>query len=58
MTDLGAHCCDCEWTVTAIDEYRYELNRAMIDHFLETGHAVCRDDLDDRDVADGVDSDP
>ncbi|WP_276254536.1 hypothetical protein [Halomontanus rarus] len=33
-----AHCGECEWTATA-DASCQDINQAMIDHYVETGHS-------------------
>lgn len=33
-----AHCGDCEWTVEETDGE--DLNRAMIEHYVESGHSL------------------
>jgi hypothetical protein len=35
-----AYCSECEWCRRIDDESGAELNRAMIDHYVETGHSI------------------
>ncbi|ELY68502.1 hypothetical protein [Natrinema versiforme] len=49
----SAYCGECEWRYRADGADASELSRAMIDHFVETGHSpVERRDADDRFPAD------
>ncbi|WP_222916214.1 hypothetical protein [Natrinema sp. SYSU A 869] len=44
----SAYCGECEWQYRADGDDASELSRAMIDHFVETGHSpVERCDADD-----------
>lgn len=46
-----AYCSECSWEHRIDDEASAELNRAMIDHYVETGHSVeQREDHDERRV--------
>ncbi|WP_187432940.1 hypothetical protein [Natronococcus pandeyae] len=35
-----AYCSECDWERRIDDEASAELNQAMIDHYVETGHSV------------------
>ncbi|QCS41276.1 hypothetical protein [Natrinema versiforme] len=49
----SAYCGECEWRYRVDRADASELSRAMIDHFVETGHSpVERRDADDRFPAD------
>ncbi|WP_254525290.1 hypothetical protein [Natrinema caseinilyticum] len=45
----GAYCGECDWQHRVGEDEPVELSRAMIDHFVETGHSpVERCDASDR----------
>ncbi|WP_254762088.1 hypothetical protein [Natrinema marinum] len=45
----SAYCGECEWEYRVDGDEPGALSRAMIDHFVETGHSpVERDDVDER----------
>ena len=44
-----AYCSECDWEHRIDGEADAELNRAMIDHYVETGHSVeQREDYDEQ----------
>ncbi|UHQ97975.1 hypothetical protein HYG81_18750 [Natrinema zhouii] len=44
----GAYCGECEWQHRVDGDDPNELSRAMIEHFVETGHSVERCDAEKR----------
>ncbi|MFA9417672.1 hypothetical protein [Natrinema sp. HArc-T2] len=53
----SAYCGECEWQYRADGDDAVALSRAMIDHFVETGHSpVERCDAADRSLTDALSS--